>query len=134
MNEAFRSDIKSKVEREKIMTQDQITLDFGAFVLDARLFDTAVARSFAEHLPYNVCLLQGGNELYGSIGRDLGEENPIEKIPPGGIAYTNNGNYVCIFFGGTPAWAVEHIGYILDDQWKTLVKNPLQDSVIIRLK
>jgi len=116
------------------MTQDQITLDFGAFVLDARLFDTAVARSFAEHLPYNVRLLQWGNELYGSIERDLGEENPVEKIPPGGIAYTSKGNYVCIFFGQTPAWAVEHIGYIIGDQWKMLVENPLHDSVVIRLK
>lgn len=134
MNEAFRSDIMSKIKRGKIMTQNQITLDFGSFVLDARLFDTAVATSFAEHLPYNVRLMQWGNELYGSIERDLKEENPAEKIPPGGIAYTRKGNYVCIFFGGTPAWAVEHIGYILGDQWKVLVENPLQDSVVIRLK
>ena len=116
------------------MAHDQIELDFGGFVLDAELFDTVPAKSFAERLPYNVHLMQWGSELYGSIGRDLGEENPVEKIPPGGIAYTSKGNYVCIFFGRTPAWAVEHIGYILGDQWKMLVENPLQDSVIIRLK
>ena len=116
------------------MIQNKIVLDFGAFVLDMKLFDTAVAKNFAEYMPYNVSLMQWGKELYGSIGRDLGEENPVEKIPPGGIAYTNKGNYVCIFFGQTPAWAVEHIGHILDGQWKRLVENPSQSSVVIRLK
>ena len=115
-----------------MMAHNHIELDFGTFALDAELFDTVVAKRFAEHLPYNVRLMQWGSELYGSIGRDLGEENPVEKIPPGGIAYTNNGNYVCIFFGGTPAWAVEYIGHIPHDQWKKLVENPSQDSVVIR--
>jgi len=116
------------------MIPNQIALDFGAFVLDAVLFDTAVANSFAQHLPYNVRLLQWGSELYGATGKDLGEEHPVTQIPSGGIAYTNKGNYVCIFFGQTPAWAVEHIGQILNDQWKTLVENPSQESVVIRLK
>ena len=112
----------------------KIELDFGSFVLDAELFDSVAAKKFAEHLPYNVNLVQWGNELYGSIKRNLGEEKLFGEIPPGGIAYTGNGNYVCIFFGQTPAWAVEYIGQVSNDQWKLLVKNPSQDSVIIRLK
>ena len=114
--------------------QLEIELDFGAFVLDAKLFDTATAKKFSEHLPYNVNLTRWGNELYGSIDRDLGEENPVEEIPPGGIAYTSNGNYVCIFFGQRPAWAVEYIGYIPNDKWDILVENSSQGSVVIRLK
>ncbi len=78
--------------------------------------------------------MKWGEELYGSIGVDLGEANPVEAIPPGGIAYTNQGNYVCIFFGQTPAWAVEHIGQVADDQWKSLVENPGSVSVVIRAK
>ncbi|MFC1862725.1 cyclophilin-like family protein [Thermodesulfobacteriota bacterium] len=43
------------------------------------------------------------------FGINLGEDNPVPDIPPGGIAYTNNGNFLCIFFGQTPAWSVEYI-------------------------
>ena len=119
--------------------KNRIVLDFGSFVLEAELFDTKIAGKFAEHLPYQVSLTHWGNELYGSIenvlgGKNLGEENPVPVIPPGGIAYTNQGNYVCIFFGQRPAWAVDYIGQIIDDQWETLVANPAQTSVEIRLK
>jgi hypothetical protein len=102
------------------MENISIELEFGSVVLSARLFDTAIAKKFLRNLPVTVSLMQWGDEFYGSIGVDLGEENPVEEIPPGGIAYTNNGNYVCIFFGQRPAWAVEHIGQIGDDQWRRL--------------
>ena len=110
-----------------------IALDFGKFVLPGELFDTKIAKSFMRGLPYNVDLIKWGNELYGSIGRDLGEESPVEMIPEGGLAYTNKGSYICIFFGQTPAWPVEYIGQITGDIWRKLVRNSNQDSVIIRL-
>ena len=116
------------------MPRNRIELDFGKFVLDAELFDTAVASAFLKHLPYTVRLMKWGNELYGSIGKDLGAESPVETIPPGGLAYTNNGNYVCIFFGQRPAWAVEYIGHLPDEQWKILVGKPAPESVIVRLQ
>lgn len=112
----------------------QIELQFETFVLEADLFDTKIAKNFAENLPYTVNLMQWGRELYGSIGIDLGEENPVPEIPPGGIAYTNNGNYLCLFFGQTPAWAVEHIGCIKEDQWKRLVSKPSQGAVTVKAK
>lgn len=111
---------------------DKIQLDFGVFVLDADLFDTVIAKQFAQYLPYDVKLTHWGNELYGTIGINLGEENPVEDIPFGGIAYTNQGNYVCVFFGQKPAWAVEYIGQIPDSQWARLVENPVRDRVVIR--
>lgn len=116
------------------MKNNQIILDFGTFSLDAELFDTTIAAGFADNLPYTVSLEQWGNELYGSIGIDMGEENPVPEIPSGGIAYTNNGNYVCIFFGQTPAWPVEYIGRITDDSWKKLTENSSCKSVTIKLK
>lgn len=116
------------------LSNNQIELDFGTFILEADLLDTAIARKFSENLPYTVKLIQWGNELYGPIGIDLGEENPVPKIPPGGIAYTNNGNYMCIFFGQTPAWAVEHIGNIAADQWVRLNEEQSISSVIVRAK
>ena len=115
------------------MTQKkQIILDFKSLLLDAELFDRSVASRFAANMPYTVDLEKWGNELYGPIGIDLGEEHPVPDIPPGGIAYTNKGNYLCIFFGQRPAWPVEYIGQIAGDGWKKLVGNTSCQSLIIR--
>jgi hypothetical protein len=110
----------------------QIVVDFGSLLLDAELFDTSIASRFAEHMPYTVDLAKWGDELYGSIGIDLGREHPVPDIPPGGIAYTNKGDYVCIFFGQKPAWPVEYIGQITGDGWQKLVGNRSCKSVTIR--
>lgn len=112
----------------------QLTLDFGSFSLEAELFDTPIAAKFVGNLPYTVSLVKWGGELYGSIGIDLGEDSPVPDIPPGGIAYTNNGDYVCIFFGQTPAWPVEYIGQIKGDSWKVLKGKGDLNSVGIRMK
>jgi hypothetical protein len=116
------------------MQGKHIILDFGSFKLNAELFDTTIARSFFHNLPYTIQLQQWGDELFGSIGRDFGEEEPVPQIPPGGIAYTNSGSYLCIFFGQTPAWPVEYIGQIKDDEWKRLVATTPYHSVIIEEK
>lgn len=111
-----------------------IELDFGRFVCKATLFDTDIAKRFAENLPYKVTLMKWGDELYGPIGKNLGTENPAPNIPPGGIAYTHEGNYVCVFFGQTPAWPVEYIGQLTDDDLKIIAANPAQESVEIRMR
>ncbi len=54
-----------------------IKLDFGEMLLEADIFDSLIANKFMENLPYSIELTKWGNELYGSIGVDLGEENPI---------------------------------------------------------
>ncbi|MBI4978620.1 MAG: hypothetical protein HZC28_14160 [Spirochaetes bacterium] len=104
------------------MKMNNITLDFGTLQLSAELFDTKVAKAFHKNLPYSIDLTLWGNEAYGPIGADLGEEHPIPTIPPGGLAYTRQGNYFCIFFGQQPAWPVEYIGTMSGD-WKKLVGN-----------
>ena len=110
-----------------------IELDFGTFICKASLFDTKIAKRFSESLPCKVSLTKWGDELYGSIGKDLGKEKPVPNIPPGGIAYTHQGNYVCVFFGQTPAWPVEYIGQLRDDDLKLIAENPAQKSVEIRI-
>ncbi|MFP4649443.1 MAG: cyclophilin-like fold protein [Desulfobacterales bacterium] len=100
-----------------------ILLDFGKFRLEAVLFNTRIARSFKENLPYTVDLTGWGKELYGSIGLGLGEENPVDEVPEGAIAYTGRGNLVCVFFGQKPAWPVEYIGQIKEGQWQKLLEN-----------
>ena len=113
---------------------EKVELDFGKFVCRAEFFETEIAFRFVEHLPYEIKLTGWGEELYGNIGVDLGEESPVPMIPPGGLAYTRQGNYFCIFFGQTPAWPVEHIGYIIDGDWERLSDSPGLDSVIVRLR
>ncbi|MBN1898281.1 MAG: hypothetical protein JW827_05860 [Spirochaetes bacterium] len=110
-----------------------ILLDFNDLKLKARLFNTEIAKKFYENLPYHVKLISWGEELYGPIGHDLGQENPVPVIPPGGIAYSRQGTYICIFFGQTPAWPVDHIGNITGDGWKKLTGKNIP-SVIISKK
>ncbi len=114
------------------MSKDMIQLDFGEFIFEAELFDCAVAKRFAENMPYVVDLQAWGNEVYGGIGVDLGVDSPVSEIPCGGIAYTNSGNYVCVFYGQRPAWAVEYIGQIVGDTWKVLLDNQSQKRLTIR--
>ena len=116
------------------MPGHQIVLEFETFSLEAELFESPIANKFMDNSPYEVRLVQWGGELYGSIGIDLGEDSPVPDIPPGGIAYTNNGNYVCLFFGQTPAWPVEYIGQINGDSWKVLSGKSDLNSVAIKLK
>ena len=85
----------------------------------ASLFGVVVLN---ENLPCGVALTGWGNELYGAMGLDLGEENPVEKEPEGAIADTNRGNLVCVFFGEKPAWPVEYIGQIKEGQWQKLLE------------
>ena len=102
---------------------NKIQLDFNSFIVNAELFNTKIADNFHNNLPYDIELIFWGNEAYGSIDIDLGEENPVPDIPAGGLAYTNQGNYFCIFFGQKPAWDVEYIGKIEGDEWRKLIGN-----------
>lgn len=90
----------------------KVVLRFASQTFSARIYPTAIGHAFLENLPYETTITKWGRELYGPIEHDFGEESPIPVIPEGGIAYTNRGNYVCVFFGQAPAWAVDHIGEI----------------------
>ncbi|MFC1670820.1 cyclophilin-like fold protein [Spirochaetota bacterium] len=111
----------------------KIKLDFDDFILTAKLFDINTAKSLVEILPCKIELIKWGDELYGPLDLNVKEESLIPNIPEGGIAYTNRGNYLCIFYGQTPAWPVEHIGEIEGDSWKKLRGKPCLASVKISL-
>lgn len=111
----------------------RIELDFGTFTLQAALFDTRVAGALAAALPRTVPLTYWGDEAYGPLGLDLGTEAPRPEIPPGGIAYTNQGHYLCLFFGQTPAWPVEYVGQIDGETWRALAAaHPAPGRVTVR--
>lgn len=107
-----------------------ITLDFGAFSLVGELFADPVAERLHAALPCAIDLTWWGAEAYGAIAHDLGKSAPQAIIPAGGIAYTNRGNYLCLFFGQTPAWPVEHVGRICGDAWQRVLDiRPLRVTV-----
>jgi hypothetical protein len=115
-----------------LQMSSQIILDFGTFVLHARLFDLPVCEALVKILPAAVELTSWGGELYGPLPLSCSETGKlVPAIPPGGIAYSYRGPYLCIFFGQTPAWPVEHIGKIEGNEWERL-KSVSIDKVIIR--
>ena len=105
-------------------------LDFCEAVMPGRLFDTEIGRRLYRQLLVRISLQTWGDESYGTIGVDLGEESPVPDIPPGGIAYTSQGAYLCFFYGQRPAWPVEHVGEILNGEWNQLRSLKLQGVYI----
>lgn len=82
-------------------------------VLRARVFDNPTGRSFLESLPGSTIQLQSfGNEVYGPWHTALQTHKPQPSIPPGGLAYSDQGNYLCVFFGQAPAWPVSYFAQI----------------------
>ncbi len=116
------------------MVFQDIMLDFGAIQVDAVLFTSPIAQALARILPCSIRLQKWGNELYGPIDKDLGEDRPTSNLPSGSIAYTNQGNYICFFFGQAPAWPVEYIGHISDFGLEQLIRHPFQKSVTLKQK
>ncbi len=99
-----------------------ISLDFddGALRLTAELFETRTADGILAVLPREMELTAWGDEVYGRLGANLPDESPQGNIEPGGLAYTNQGDYLCVFFGQQPAWPVEYVGRISGDEWRKL--------------
>lgn len=99
----------------------KVLLQFDVGTIEAELRDSPIADSLYSLLPLSIDLLTWGDEAYGTIAEDLGEDRPVSEIHGGGIAYTNNGNYLCFFYGQQPAWAVEWVGQ-MEDGWEILKK------------
>ncbi len=110
----------------------RIELVFKDFTLRAELFDSDFAEKLLARLPFEVALTGWGRELYGPVGFSAVEGATVPAISPGGLAYTQNGDYFCIFFGQDPAWPVEHVGRIVGDDWKKLNSASGLNSVTIR--
>ena len=82
-------------------------------VFRARVFDTAAGRGFLASLPHAIGSLQSyGEEVYGPWNVALPCATPVPYIPPGGLAFSEQGQFLCIFFGQAPAWPVEYFAQI----------------------
>ena len=53
-----------------------------------------------------------GAEVYGPLKTKLPSFRVQPMIPPGGLAYSENGNFLCVFWGQAPAWPVDYLGQI----------------------
>ena len=89
-------------------------------LLHARIFDTPSGNAFLKSLPTGSIMLQtAGTEVYGPLKKPLPAGALVDKIPPGGLAYSARGNYLCVFWGRDPAWPVDYIGQI-NENWEAL--------------
>ena len=82
-------------------------------VLRARVFKSPAGLAFLDNCPHILPSLSAfGNEVYGSIKSSLPTSKLQPKIPRGGLAFSEQGNYLCVFYGQTPAWPVEYFAQI----------------------
>ena len=70
-------------------------------------------------MPHATNLMAYGAEVYGPWRVALPVSQQIPRIPPGGLAYSQQGQYLCVFFGQDPAWPVDYIGHV-DQGWEAL--------------
>jgi len=110
-----------------------IILEFTDFSIEADLYDGTFTEALLKKLPLNISLTAWGKEVYGPVPLTVNDSNLVEVISPGGIAYTSRGNYFCIFYGQNPAWPVEEVGRIRDEQWHLLLDNSNLESLMVRL-
>ena len=88
--------------------------------LTARVFDTPPGVAFIKSCPHrSIRLSTFGAEVYGPLAVSLPEHKPQPLIPPGGLAFSQQGQFLCVFYGQDPAWPVDYIGQI-DDEWEKL--------------
>ncbi len=100
-----------------------LELIFDELILKADFFEGSFTERLLEKLPLTTDLTAWGNELYGEVPVSIKEETLVEEVPPGGLAYTSQGDLLCVFFGQKPAWPVELVGQIKGRTW-VLLRTP----------
>jgi hypothetical protein len=78
----------------------------GEITLEGELFDTPAAKALANLLPATLHMTRWGGEYFGPMLPPLGEfpeDDLVEILEPGALAYWEPGEALCLFFGPTPA-------------------------------
>ena len=101
-----------------------------ARLLRARIFDTPTGQALLDSCPHEMSLQTYGAEVYGPLKAPLPSFQLQPMIPPGGLAYSAQGNYLCVFWGQAPAWPVDYIGQI--DEWESLKGGPWNELRMVR--
>ena len=89
----------------------------GSIELTVKLNESETAKKIAAALPFSSKASLYGDEIYFSTPVEMGGENPVASVPPGGVAFWPPGNALCLFFGQTPASPVNLVGEIDGDPY-----------------
>lgn len=91
-----------------------------------------VSQALLASCPHEMSLQTYGAEVYGPLRTPLPSHKLQPMIPPGGLAYSEQGNYLCVFWGAVPAWPVDYIGQI--DEWEPLAKGAWSELRVLRVQ
>ena len=81
----------------------RISIDAGGIQLTAALNDTRTATQLWDALPVEASANIWGDEIYFRIPVQADEDDAVEVVDMGAIAYWPPGQALCLFFGRTPA-------------------------------
>jgi hypothetical protein len=81
----------------------RVRISAGSVSCTAEMLSTRTARAIWNALPLNGTANRWGDEIYFEVPIDLAEEDGVEVVRVGDVAYWPPGNAVCIFWGPTPA-------------------------------
>jgi len=91
--------------------------------MTATLNNTKTAAAVLASLPVDGLAQTMGGWVYFSVPLTLEEENAVEEVSSGMVAYWPASSAVCIFFGGQPPTPVNIIGSLNGNamQWRDAV-------------
>lgn len=81
----------------------RISIDAGGIKLTAALNDTRTATQLWDALPVEASANIWGDEIYFRIPVQADEDDAVEVVDMGAVAYWPPGQALCLFFGRTPA-------------------------------
>ncbi len=84
------------------MPHRKVRITAGAVHVTATLNDTVTAGLVWDALPFEAPAGIWGDEIYFAIPVEVGEEQAVEVVEMGAVAYWPPGAALCLFFGPTP--------------------------------
>ena len=84
------------------MSQRTISISAGGTEVLAQISDNPTADSIWEALPIRASASTWGDEIYFRIPVQADEQDAVETVEMGAVAYWPPGQAICLFFGPTP--------------------------------
>jgi uncharacterized protein len=81
----------------------RVRITAGKVSCTAELLANRTARAIWNALPLSGTANRWGDEVYFEVPVDLADDDGVEVVQVGDLAYWPPGNAVCIFWGPTPA-------------------------------
>ena len=85
------------------MPHRRVRITAGAVHVTATLNDSATAQLVWDALPFEAPAGTWGDEIYFTIPVEADEDQAVEVVEMGAVAYWPPGAALCLFFGLTPA-------------------------------